>query len=176
MMRRWLLAVAIAVLIAGSVMFAQEQGLVQKWVVPPTNYGVAPMTTCFAGTADQFDILNDVTVGYNVTSRYDRSGTLVEETWHATNSLDVYFNSTDPTKRAEAPPGAHQIAHFDYKTGLMNSTAMYTFLTVPGHGRILAQVGLFVYDFVNHQVLYSRGPNDVFSGTYDWTPLCEALK
>ena len=176
MMRRCLLAVAIAVLIAGTETSAQQQGLVQKWVVPPTAYGVGYMTTCFADTPAEFDILSDFTVGYKVTDRYDTSGTLVESTWHATNFLDVYFNSTDPTKRAEAPPGEHQIAHYDYRTGLMHSTAMYVFLTVPGYGRILAQVGLFVYDFVNHEILYTRGPNDFFGGNYDWTPMCEALK
>ena len=95
--------VAIAVLIAGGVTFAQRQGRIEQFDIGPVAAAGCTVGHCADGN---FDILTDYVFLMTGIIRYDKSGQSVTDRYqYKVMGESVYYNSTDAQKSVAGGPG-----------------------------------------------------------------------
>jgi hypothetical protein len=175
MMRRCVLAIAVSILIAASVTFAQEQGRQQKidstWAT--SNMFLGP---CDANTA----VFAAFEVAITQILHKDKEGHVISETQEIrTIKPSIYFlgdSSSTPipnTKVAMGNPSEVQINQLDYVKMVFTSRGSIYQVTVPRYGRLFSETGLTVWDPATFAPLVNRGHND--STEQDVAALCDYL-
>ncbi len=180
MVRRCVVGVAIAFLFAGSAVFAQDQGRIEKYVVGPEELLGLPLASC-----GSFDLLEDYKYVSTVIDRFDESGTTVLQKIVQTEYLyDRIYNPTSG-KEVFAVPGSGQHNRFvlpvwegadfisAFLSGMHYGMGPMYFFTVPGYGRIFVWAGMFVYDGTTGDLVH-HGPSQLLEG--DFAALCDYLK
>jgi len=184
---RFAVAVALAVVFAGTIGMAQGRGRVEKYVVGPLDIvAVAdPADPAYAplGRCDGFDILEDFGFVGTFMDRYDQSGKLVQRIAKFDYPYDRYYNSKNAAKEVYAVPGEHQSNQFvapvfdaagNYIGGVHHGSGPSAMITVPGYGNIFAETGTFSFDMTTWTMTYNRGHNQFFAA--DLAALCDYLK
>jgi hypothetical protein len=174
--RRFPVAVVVAVLLAGTIAFAQGKGRVVKWTWGPLT------GTFFVGACEGFQIWEDVAQTNTYIDRYDASGTLVQSIVHADFFSDRFYNNSVDGNEVYAVGGERQNNRvfdqpvYDGATpveGVQQGMGPMYQITVPGYGKILGQSGMYVYDYRTGNFV-SHGPSQVNDG--DLAALCDYLK
>jgi hypothetical protein len=179
MMRRCVLGIAIAVLIAGGVTFAQQQGRMDKFdftfAVPHQ-----PMGPC--GDAV---IYGTYEIDGKEMDRYDKRGQLIQAVaQYRTVQPTIYWLGTpDPgferipnTNVVMGVAGEVEIDRLDFATGRLYAQGSIFQATVPGYGRIFSETGHGVMDMnaTPWANLVNRGHNDYWE--QDLAALCDYLR
>jgi hypothetical protein len=178
MMRRCVLGVAIAVLIAGSVVFAQQQGRMDKYefiIVQPLQ---------LIGPCGDAAIFTKYEVAVTVMDRYDKRNNLVQEILQArTIEPEIYwvgdpvtYTQVPNTKMVMGVAGETEIDRLDYVTGIGYGQGSIFQVTVPGYGRIFSETGHMVIDNNTNPItiLFNRGHNQLWE--QDVAALCDYLR
>ena len=169
MIRRCVLGVTIALLIAGTVALAQGPGLVVR-TTEPTGYE-GPLASCYdAGGQHLFDIMETYVGTIDRTKRYRTNGTLAQENMRLQVTYDRLYNSADPEKFLETSGENEEVRYiYDENGNLMtqySKGAIYKF-TAPAYGTVLLETGLAIFDRRNgYELLSNVGHNDVINFYY----------
>lgn len=174
---RMAVAVAVAVLVAGTIGFAQGQGRVVESLGGEVWQGVF-ISECVADDGSLFDVMNDYEATWRDLTRYEKNGDIAQIVRTVRFPKDVFTNSVTG-KTLYGGPGERNEVRFIYEDGvLVNiiSTGPVLRINVPGYGPVFIETGHAVYD-ENHVLLFDSGHND-YRG---WAPeaveaLCNALK
>ena len=177
MTRRFPVAVVVAVLLAGTIAFAQGQGRVEKRTWNPLT------GTFFLGACDGFEIWEDVAQTNTYIDRYDASGTLVQSIVHAVFFSDRFYNSVNGNEVYAVGGERQNNRFFDQPVygpdgytpaeGVQQGMGPMYQITVPGYGKVLGQSGMYIYDYRTGKFV-SHGPSQVNDG--DLAALCDYLK
>jgi len=172
MMRRCALGVAIAILIAGSVTFAQTQGRTEHYSIGPIADQGYPVGHCADG---DFDVLTDYVFLMTGMVRYDKSGQPVADRYQfKVLGESVYYNSRNAQKSVAGGPGEVENKRLDPKTGFWSGSGVSFKIRIPGCGLIFAETGHFVYDPGTGKFLFNSGHNQMIGA--DLEALCDYLK
>jgi hypothetical protein len=172
MMRRCVIGVGIAILIAGSVTFAQTQGRTEHYSIGPIADQGYPVGHCADG---DFDVLTDYVFLMTGVVRYDKSGQPVADRYQfKLLGESVYYNSTDPEKSVPGGPGEVENKRLDPKTGYWAGSGLSFKIRIPGYGLIFAETGHFVYDASAGEFVFQSGHNQF--ADQDLAALCDYLK
>jgi hypothetical protein len=182
---RFPVAVAIAVLLAGTIGVAQKQGRVTE-TNSTTEYNY-PFTTCYAGTADEFVINEKWVEVWRDMTRYDKNEpTQIEQIVRTVRfPTDVLTNSVSG-KTLSGGPGLRAEVRVIYENGVpvsIASSGPIIRFNVPGYGHVFIETGHSVFNVViddageHHLIVSNTGHNDY----RDWAPealeaVCNALK
>jgi len=170
MMRRCVLGVAIAILIAGSVTFAQTQGRTE-------HYRIGPIadTGYLVGHCAGFDVLSDYVFLMTGVLRFDKSGQLVADRYQLKIlGESLYYNSENDQKSVAGGPGEVESQRIDPETGLRFGAGVAFKVRIPGYGLIFAETGHFIYDPGTGKFLFNSGHNQMIGE--DLEALCDYLK
>ena len=172
MKKRVVVAIAVALLVAGSATFAQHQGRTEQFRFTVTDTGL------LLGSCGDFDILWDDVLLLSGSLRYDKNGVLVKELDHF-NILGQtrYYNSEDRDKFVLGGPGEVENDHVVYVDGTaaLNLFSGLSFKVVlKGYGAIFLQTGHTVYDLQTGEVLFQAGHSAYFD--QDLAALCDVLR
>ena len=185
MKRRLVLAAAIAVVFAGAIGFAQQQGLVQRSSGSFDGEGL--FVTCYDEAGDRlFDIINKYSGVYTDMTRFDKNGTPVQTIRSMKFPLDMYYNSTDVSKFLLGKAETVEVRLIlDAQGNIVTEYAsgQYTKVVLPGYGPIFVETGHGKFDWTSGtQTLVSNtGQNQVWDSWFggiqpDLKPFCDALK
>ena len=175
-MRRCVLGVAIAVLIAGSVVFAQQQGRMDKY-----EFTVAAPHSLIGPCGDAA-IFTKYEVAITVMDRYDKRGNLIQEILQARTVEPSIYYLGDPITYVQIPntkvvmgvPGETEIDRVDVVAGMLYAQGSIFQVTVPGYGRIFSETGHGVAITSPFTILVNRGHNDYWE--QDVAALCDYLR
>lgn len=169
-MRRCVLGVAIAILIAGSVTFAQTQGRTEHYSIGPIADTGYPVGHC-AG----FDVLTDYVFLMTGVVRSDKSGQPVADRYQfKVLGESLYYNSNNVQKSVAGGPGEVENQRLDPKTGFWSGSGVPFKIRIPGYGLIFVETGHFVYDRNAGKFLFNSGHNQMIGE--DLEALCDYLK
>jgi hypothetical protein len=179
-MRRCVLGVAIAILVAGSVVFVQAQGraIQSRWTEQVVGSVFVDCQTLGVG---DFQVLNDYTASHHVMLLLDKDGALTQGIQNITYPVDEYYNSKDTTrsKVLYGGPGENWEYRALFENGEMVSYKISGNLwkiRVPGYGVVFAGQGRAVYEWdpaTNAWVkVFNSGPTPTDA---DRVALCNAL-
>jgi len=178
---RFAVAIAIAVLFAGVVVFAQGQQRVthERYTITSAPYPDNVLANCADVGVGDFLVLEDYSADIHDVTFYDGDGRLTRIVESARFTGDVLYNSTAPDKRILGGPGENQENQFTFdENGEMTSHYFsgpsYKFV-VPGYGPIFMDTGhtRAVHDSDGWHVLFNTGHN---LGDSDIIAVCNALK
>jgi hypothetical protein len=182
---RLALAVAIAVVFAGAIGFAQQQGRVER---SSDSYdGLWVFVSCYDDAGDKlFDIMNKYSVVYTDMTRYDKNGTPIQTIRSMKFPLDMYYNSTDISKFVLGKAETVEVRlTLDAQGNFVTEYAsgQYAKVVLPGYGPVFVETGHGKFDWTSGtQTLVSNtGQNQAWDWWYggiqpDLKPLCDALK
>ena len=174
---RMIIAVVVAVMVAGTIGFAQKQGRVVESFGSESFNGL--FTSCYD---DKGVLLFNVMERYEGTwrdmTRYNKYGQIEQMVRTVTFPVDVIWNE-DTEKSLSGGPGLRNEVRFIYSNGVLVSittSGPVIRFNVPGYGPVFIETGRAVYD-ANHQLVSNTGHNDY----RDWDPaalaaVCNALK
>ena len=174
---RIILGVAVAVILAGTIGFAQKQGRVVESTYSESWTGL--FTSCYD---DKGILLFDVMEHYEMTwrdmTRYDQNGKIAQVVRTVRFPEDVLWNS-ETEKSLTGGPGLRNEVRFIYNNGVLvsiTSSGPVIRFNVPGYGPVFIETGHAVYDG-NHLPVSNSGHNDY----RDWDPaaleaVCNAVK
>jgi len=180
MTRRCLLGLTIALLLAGSVAFAQDHG---RTVKSEFTFGWtgAPFGPCGDGV-----ILNSAEIMITEIARFDQDGTLVQSVLNIrTLGSSIYYLAESPEnpeplndKVVMGVPGEMQTERLVFAENRAYIQGSIFQATVPGYGRIFSETGHTVFDVhswtpTDWAPLSSTGHNDFADG--DLAALCAYL-
>jgi hypothetical protein len=174
-------AVAIAVLFAGVVTFAQEQGrtIRENW----TGGWSGVLTSCPDGAGGTFDVWNDYTATYRRTTIYDKGGQIKQQVLKFRVTSDLFYNVNDPSKYLMGKPGENEEGRLVYEGGnfvLESAAGPAVKVIIPGYGPVFMETGRWVGDPM-YTTLFNSGHNDFHDLINDGDPaaaeaFCNALK
>ena len=173
MRNRMVVAVVVAMLLAGTIGSAQEPSRTEKIAYPQVAFVGLYMWTCGEGDT-AFNIMNDLSYIYRETNRYDKTGTLVQTIGHLTITLDALYNEKKPSIRVYGIPGEHQINRIVWADGVNYGKGPSYDYVLPGQGPVFHNAGNFTYQLSSGVYLVFHGPNDFITG--DYATVCEYLK
>lgn len=168
------IAITVAVLLAGTIGFAQEQGRVVK-----SEDSLPVVGQVMGACGPEISVVAQYTVTWKQFDRYDKGGVLVETIYHnsAIGRTRFYLGNEGQTPPDDAKvvlgvPKEPEVVRIDWVKNLIYDQGNVFHVTVPGHGSIYAAVGHAVFDMSTDPwtVLHST-PR--FSG--DVTALCDYL-
>jgi hypothetical protein len=176
MMRRCVLGVAIAILIAGGVTFAQDQGRTARYEF------TAAAEHQLIGPCGDYAIFAKYEVAVSVMDRYDKRNNLVQEILQArTIAPEVYwvgdpetFVAVPNTSEVTGVAGETEIDRIDFATGMAYGQGSIFQVTVPGYGRIFSETGHMATALTSpFTLLFNRGHNQLWE--QDVVALCDYL-
>jgi len=176
---RMIVAVAVAVVLAGGTAFTQDQGRVVQ-----TRYTIEGVGDVIANCADygvgQFAILNTWAADVRDATLFDKDGQPKQLVENLKITSDVYYNSVTG-KSVTARPGENEQMRLLYENGLPVShqwSGTLFQIVVPGYGNILRETGRarWIWDATGtaHWLDTNSGHNMWVDR--DLTALCEYLK
>jgi len=174
---RMTIAVAVAVLLAGTIAFAQGNGRVVESIGGETWLGVF-IPGCVDDNGQAFDVINDYEATWRDMTRYEKNGDIAQIVRTVTFPKDVFTNSVTG-KTLVGGPGERNEVRFVYAAGVLvkiTSSGPVLRVNVPGYGPVFIETGHAVFDG-NHMIISNTGHNDY----HGWPPeavvaLCNALK
>jgi hypothetical protein len=181
MMRRCVLGVAIAILIAGSVVLVQAQGRVIQNRFTEQVVG-SVFVDCQALGVGDFQVLNDYADSVHQMILLGNDGLPTQAIVSLKYSLDAYYNSKDTSKSnvLYGGPGENWEYRWLFENGEVVSYAIsgnLFKLRVPGYGVIYPGQGRAVYEWdptTNGWVkIFNSGPTPTVQ---DKVAVCNALK
>jgi hypothetical protein len=141
---RMVVAVVIAIVLAGTIGLAQGKARTEKFEGDPfLNLGY------FIGSCSPtVDVLNDAKLQITSTLHYDKDGVLVKEIDYVhLLEPDAYYLANHATgvringNTLYGNPGEHEVDHYSFLLGVMSFTGPAFRVTVPGYGTIFAETG-----------------------------------
>jgi len=169
---RIIFAVAVAVILAGTIGFAQGQGRIEKFGIGPEASVGFKVGHCADGN---FDVLTDYVFLITGTNRYDKSGQFVTDRFQLkVIGESVYYNSSDPAKSLPGGPGEVENHRTDPKTGLGFGAGLSFKVRIPGYGLVFAETGRFASDYSTGEYVFQSGHNQF--ADQDLAALCKYLK
>jgi hypothetical protein len=172
MKKRIVVAVAIALLVAGSVTFAQQQGRAETYRFTLTE------TAMPLGSCGDFNIVWDDVVSIHGVLKFDKNGDPVKrvEILKIIGQA-VYYNSSNPDKFILGGPGEGMPATYMYEDGvptLILFKGLLWKVMLKGYGHILMETGYQEIDLQTGELLVATGHNQVQD--QDLAALCDYLK
>jgi len=148
MMRRLVLAIAVALLVAGTVAFAQNQGRTDKF-----EFTIA-VPNQFIGVCAPYQVVTRYEVAVVVMDRRDKNGDLVQEiASYRTITPSLYFlaDYSDPPVRVNdntvmGVPGEVEIDRYVVAENQTHAQGAIFQATIPGYGRVFSQTGNTLLD------------------------------
>jgi hypothetical protein len=173
---RMIVAVAVAVVLAGTIAFAQQGRVVES--TGTSGISEWQVVSCLDDNGNPFDVMETYEETWRDMTRYGKDGNLDQIIRTYRYPTDLYWNSVTE-KSLIAGPGQGSEVRFTYENGvLVNLFASggLVRVNVPGYGHIFIETGHTMWD-ANHQLIWNTGHNQY----RDWDPaaleaLCNALK
>jgi len=176
---RMIVAVVVAVMLAGSVGFTQGQGRAIQEKSTATWEGVF-VPGCTDDYGNTFDVMNYYEATVRGTKIYNKMGQIAKEIKSYKFTYDVFWNSLDPDKSLHGGPGENEEARWTYENGVRVTQQMsgaIVRINLRGYGPIYAETGHQRLDPNTYEVLFNSGWNSLFSGDAAAAKaLCDALK
>jgi hypothetical protein len=182
MMRRCVFGVAIAILIAGSVVLVQAQGRViqNRQTLDPVVGDV--FVDCAALDVGNFKVLTDWTATLDDTFLLGKDGQIKQAIRKLKFTSDVYYNSEKPWNSLDGGPGEGFEYRAVFENGIPATLAESGDLVkiiVPGYGPIYSAKGRAMFewdpttnDWAWGHVIFNSGPTPTVQ---DKVALCNAL-
>ena len=174
---RFVAAVAIALLVAGTVAIAQQQGRTERFQVS------IPESNWFVGVCSPtVDVFLSAAIEVRVTLFYDKSGNVVLKELDKVNPGPAMFFLGDPetqaqiagTKTVKGSPGQTENDRYIFADDVDYITGIPFKIVVPSLGRIYSFAGRSVWVISTGALVdYSAGNGNAAS---DVTGLCDYLK
>jgi hypothetical protein len=174
-----MIVAVVAIMLAGSVGFTQGQGrpVQDRYMVGPF-YGDVQADCRDYGVGD-FKLLNDWAGAVHDVIFFEKDGVTpsrVIENFKIT--LDVFYNSKNPTKHVVGGPGENQESRFYYEDGVMvrhEFSGPLFRVNLPRYGPIFIETGYskLYYDGMWH-LTFNSGHNQYQDRDYE--ALCWAVK
>ena len=174
-MRRCILGVAIAVLIAGSVVFGQGQGAaVQEYFSLWISGAVGHCGPLDGG----FDVVQDGFIEVHLTTVYDPQTGLPTHGRETDKVSDAVIRNSLSGKSLDVGPGMTSQTLYRYddagNLALVEGLALQGKVMVPGYGWIFMETGHVRLDPATWTVLFDSGHSSYWN--QDLTSLCEFLQ
>ncbi len=160
----------VAVVVAGTLGFAQGQGQVVQERYPES--GTISLTSC-----DAYSLLYEYDADVHELRSTDKDGNVTRiRNIHTIEAMFYLYDSNHPSDRSIFLMAAPGVTQTERVTNLGTPNEVYTIIgdparvNIPGYGLFFAQTGKTVFDPIRET---HRGHNDFFGGNYG--PICEYL-
>jgi hypothetical protein len=174
---RFVVAVAVAVVLAGGVAFTQGQGRVVRDNWTETSSYI--LGTCLDDDGTPFEINDEYEVSYQRAIHMDEEGEVQQIVVNLKVNWEIFSNSIDASKFLWAGPGENQHGILKYEGGQLVSnqwSGLPNKVIVPGYGPVFMETGVLRWD-ENWVTLSNTGHNDLYSpGPETLVALCNFLK
>ncbi len=177
MIRRLAFGIAVALLVAGTVAFAQDQGRTDKF-----EFSFA-VPNQFIGACGPYQVVARYEVAVVVVARRDKNGDLVQSiSSYRTIAPTLYFlaDYSDPPVRVNdntviGVPGEVEIDRYVVAENQVHAQGAIFQATVPGYGRVFSQTGNALLDMSTNPltVLTHRYHNQYWD--HDVAVMCSYL-
>ena len=176
---RIILAVVVAVMLAGTLGFAQGQGRVVQDRFTDTWEGVF-VGGCINDYGETFDVMNRLEMSAKKTTIYDKKGQIAQVVVNAKATTDIFWNSLEPEKSLRGGPGENQEVRWTYENGevvLLQQSGPTVRINLRGYGPIYIETGHARIDPNTYEVYFNSGWNHYWDGDPAAAEaLCNALK
>jgi hypothetical protein len=173
-----IVAVAVAVMLAGTMGFAQGQGRVVHTPFEETWEGVF-VEGCLDDYGGTFDVMNHFEASWNTTTIYNKKGEIAQVIRTVKFTRDIFWNSVTE-KSLTGGPGERNELRWTYENGvavLMQQSGPLIRINLRGYGPIYIETGHARVDPNTYEVYFNSGWNHYWDGDPAAAEaLCNALK
>ena len=167
---RFAVAIAVAVVVAGTLGFAQEQRQVIQERYPESE-------TIWLTYCDAYSLLYEYDADVHELRSTDKDGNVTRiRNIHTNEAMFYLYDGNHPSDRSIFLMAAPGVTQTERVTNLGAANEVYTItgdparVNIPGYGLFFAQTGKTVFDLTGET---HRGHNDFFGGNYG--PICGYL-
>jgi len=176
---RMIVAVVVAVMLAGTLGFAQSKArAVHKEFT--TDWEGVFVSTCINDHGETFDVMNRFETSVKETTIYDKKGQIVQVVRNVKFTTDIFWNSLEPNKSLRGGPGENEEIRWTYEDGkivLMHQSGAIIRVNLRGYGPIYFETGHARVDSNTGEVYFNSGWNHYWDGDPAAAEaLCNALK
>ena len=176
---RMIVAVVVAVMLAGTLGFAQSQGrAVHKEFTG--GWEGAFVSGCINGYGETFDVMNRFETSVKDTTIYDKKGQIAQVVRKVKFTTDIFWNSLEPEKSLRGGPGENEEIRWTYENDLvvlMHQSGAIIRINLRGYGPIYFETGHARVDPITYEVYFNSGWNHYWDGDPAAAEaLCNALK
>jgi hypothetical protein len=166
---RFVVAVAVAVVLAGGVAFSQGQGRVERFVVTEGPYDEV-MVDC-----GDFLVWESYSVTFRGALQMDADGSPIRIVEHLSTFDALYYNGSDPSVSISAD-GEHALRRWDLADGLLYMSGPGVRLKIPHGPLVFLHTGHWIWDtsVTPWKLVFQKGRSDLFANEVD--ALCRALR
>jgi hypothetical protein len=176
---RIVVAVAVAVILAGTMGFAQSQGRAVHTESTESWEGVF-VSDCINDYGETFDVMNRYDASLKDTTIYNKQGQITQVVRSVKFMTDIFWNSLEPEKSLRGGPGERNELRWTYENGeqvLMQQSGPVIRINLRGYGPIYIETGHARIDPNTYEVHFNSGWNHLWDGDPAATEaLCNALK
>jgi hypothetical protein len=174
-----IVAVGVAVVLAGTLGFAQSQGRAVHSEFTETWEGPF-VTGCINDYGETFDVMNRYEAPIKDTTIYNKQGQITQIIRSVKFMNDIFWNSLEPEKSLRGGPGERNEIRWTYENGelvLMQQSGAIVRINLRGYGPIYIETGHARIDQITHEVIFNSGWNHFWDGDPAAAEaLCNALK
>ena len=179
MRTRIIVAVGVAVMLAGTIGFAQSQGRAVHTESTGSWEGVF-VGGCINDYGETFDVMNRLETSAKDTTIYDKKGQIAQVVMNAKATTDIFWNSLEPEKSLRGGPGENEEIRWTYENDLvvlMHQSGAIIRVNLRGYGPIYIETGHARVDPNTYEVYFNSGWNQYWDGDPAAAEaLCNALK
>jgi hypothetical protein len=176
---RIIVAVGVAVMLAGTIGFAQSQGRAVHTESTGSWEGVF-VGGCINDYGETFDVMNRLETSARDTTIYDKKGQIAQVVRNIKFTTDIFWNSLEPEKSLRGGPGESEEIRWTYENGetvLMQQSGNIVRIILRGYGPIYIETGHARVDPNTYEVYFNSGWNHYWDGDPAAAEaLCNALK
>ena len=176
---RMIIAVVVAVMLAGTLGFAQSQGRAVHKESTGAWEGVF-VSGCINDYGETFDVMNRFETSVKDTTIYDKKGQIAQVVRSIKFTTDIFWNSLEPEKSLRGGPGEGEELRWTYEDNvmvLMHQSGAIVRVNLRGYGPIYAETGHARVDPNTYEVYFNSGWNHYWDGDPAAAEaLCNALK
>jgi hypothetical protein len=166
---RFVVAVVVAVVLAGGVASSQGQGRVERFLITEGPYDEA-MVDC-----GDFVVWESYSVTFRGVLRMDADGNPVQIVEHLSTFDALYYNGNDPELAIQAY-GEHALRRWGLADGLLYMSGPGVRLKIPHGPLVFLHTGHWIWDTTATpwKLVFQKGRSDLFDNEVD--ALCNALR
>jgi hypothetical protein len=166
---RFVVAVAVAVVLAGGVATTQGQGRVEHFAIAE-----GPFDEIMVDCGD-FLVWESYSVTFRGIRRMDAAGNPIQIVEHLSTYDAVYYNGNDRSIDVEAY-GEHGLRRWDLADGLLYMSGPAVRLKIPNGPLVFLHTGHWIWDTTATpwELSFQKGRSDLFDNDID--ALCRALR
>ena len=176
---RMIVAIAVAIMLAGTLGFAQSQGRAVHKEFTGAWEG-AFVSGCINDYGETFDVMNRFETSLKDTTIYNKQGQIAQVVRSVKFTTDIFWNSLEPEKSLRGGPGENQEVRWTYENGevvLLQQSGPTVRINLRGYGPIYIETGHARVDPNTGEVYFNSGWNHYWDGDPAAAEaLCNALK